>query len=200
MARYTGPKNKLSRREGEDLFGKGVKLRRLTVPPGVHGPRVRAKKLSDYGAQLREKQKVKRVYGIMERQFRRYVEMAERSNVSTGTALIQILENRLDNILYRSGIAATRNMARQFIVHGHVKVDGIKVDRPSYQVKAKQTITLSDKIVRNPDVVKLMEADEVTVPAWLLKKSAVIQKVSDPVTEDLGIEINLPLIVEYYSR
>lgn len=200
MARYTGSKNKLSRREGVDLFNKGVKLRRLTVPPGVHGPRVRAKKLSEYGTQLREKQKVKRMYGIMERQFQKYVKIAESSKTSTGQALMELLESRLDNMLFRAGICKTRDMARQFVVHGHVQVDGKKVDRPSYQVRDGQTITLSGKMLQNPDVVFQMANEDVSIPNWLKRKSGVVQKVSTPAVVDLGIEINLPLIVEYYSR
>jgi len=199
MARHTGPKNKLSRREGTDLFNKGVKLRRMNVPPGVHGPNMRAKKMSDYGTQLREKQKIKRQYGILEKQFQRYYQMADRQPTSTGPALIMLLENRLDNILYRAGIAKTRNMARQIVVHGHVTVDGQKVDRPSYQVKDNQTIMLSEKFAQNPDVIAQLESDTEPAP-WLQRQATNVKKTRNPQREEVSEDFNEQLVVEYYSR
>lgn len=199
MARHAGPKNKLSRREGTDLFNKGVKLRRMNVPPGVHGPNMRAKKMSDYGTQLREKQKVKRMYGVLERQFQRYYYIADRQTTSTGPALIMLLENRLDNVLYRAGIAKTRNMARQIVVHGHITVDGQKVDRPSYQVQDGQTIMLSEKISQNPDVLALLESETSPAP-WLNRQATSIKKTRDPKRDEITEDINEQYIVEYYSR
>jgi small subunit ribosomal protein S4 len=134
MARYTGPKDRLSRREGTDLFGKGIKLTRITVPPGQHGPKG-LRRVSQYGRQLREKQKVKRFYGIFENQFRRYVNEALKSRGNTGEALLVNLEKRLDNVVYRLGFASSRPGARQLVSHKHVLVNGNRVNIPSYQVR-----------------------------------------------------------------
>src|SRR3972149_2260831 len=131
MARYTGPKDRLSRREGFDLYGAGAKLTRLTVPPGMHGPRGMGK-TSRYGRQLREKQKVKRLYGVLEKQFRKYVDHALKSKGNTGEVLLSLLEKRLDNVVYRLGITPTRSAARQLVSHRHVFVNGKKVNIPSY--------------------------------------------------------------------
>src|SRR3989344_4862054 len=138
MARYTGPKDRLSRREGFDLFGKGARLTRLTVPPGIHGPKG-TRNFSQYGRQLREKQKVKRLYGLLEKQFRRYVEKALKAKGNTGEVLLSNLERRLDNVIYRLGFAPTRPSARQLVSHGHVLIDGKKVNIPSYQLKVGET-------------------------------------------------------------
>src|SRR3990167_8520771 len=133
MAKYTGPKDRLSRREGFDLFGKGSKLTRLSVFPGVHGPKgLRGQ--SQYGKQLREKQKVRRLYGVMEAQFRRYVERALKSKGNTGEALLALLERRLDNVVFRLGFTPTRMSARQVVSHGHIFVNGKRLNIPSYQV------------------------------------------------------------------
>jgi len=199
MARYTGPKNKLSRREGEDLFGKGNKLRRLNIPPGMHGHK-RRRKTSEYGQQLREKQKIKRMYGVLERQFLRYVKQAERSQQATTQALWQTLENRLDNVVFRAGLAPTRAMARQLVVHGHVMVDGQKVDRPSYQVKLKQVITLSSKASQIPAVKTLLDNPDFTPPSWLKRKAASAQKIAQPELEEQSQQLNFQLVVEFYSR
>jgi len=137
MARYTGPKDRLSRREGFDLFGKGGKLTRLNVPPGVHGPKG-SYSSSQYSKQLREKQKVKRLYGLLEKQFRRYVDEALKSRGNTGELLLSLIERRLDNVVYRLGFAPTRAAARQIVGHKHVEVDGKRVNIPSYQVKVGQ--------------------------------------------------------------
>ena len=199
MARYTGPKNKLSRREGEDLFGKGNKLRRLNIPPGMHGHK-RRRKISEYGQQLREKQKIKRMYGVLEKQFLRYVKQAGRSHEATTLALWRLLENRLDNVVYRAGLAPTRAMARQLVVHGHVLVDGQKVDRPSYQVKSKQIVTLSTKASQIPAVKALLDNSDYTPPAWLKRKAASAQKLTEPETEQQTQPLNFQLVVEFYSR
>src|SRR3989344_4324003 len=146
MARYTGPKNRLSRREGMDLFGKGAKLRRAAQPPGQHGPKG-TRRSSDYAAQLREKQKTRRLYGIMEAQFRKYFEISAGVPGKTGEVLLQTLETRLDNVVYRLGFAATRAMARQMVSHGHVMVGGKVVNIPSFLVKVGNIITLDPKIL-----------------------------------------------------
>src|SRR3989344_151989 len=174
MARYTGPKDRLSRREGFDLYGRGAKLTRLTVPPGVHGPRG-SRIGSQYGRQLREKQKVKRLYGIMEKQFRRYVLQALKSKGNTGEVLLSSLERRLDNVLFRLGFASTRPAARQLVSHKHVFVDGKKVNIPSYQVRLGETISLSSKAQGIPSIKKLLESES-KMPSWL-KRKAVVGKV-----------------------
>lgn len=199
MARYTGPKNKLSRREGVDLFGKGIKLRRLNVPPGVHGPKMRGKKLSEFGMQLREKQKLRRAYGLLERQFSKYVAQALKSKGSTAQVLITLLESRLDNVVFRAGLTPTRAMARQLVVHGHVMVNGSRVDKPSYHVQIGEQIMLGSKAAAMP-VVQKLEASELQIPSWLNKKATVAVKNREITMEDFTEQITLPLIVEYYSR
>src|SRR5579872_1084915 len=153
MARYTGPKHKIARREGVNILDKtsNTLIRRLSIKPGIHGAK-RAKKLSEYGQQLREKQKAKAVYGILERQFRKMVDSVANRQGDTSELLISLLETRLDNVVYRLGFAKTRFMARQFVGHGHVLVNGKKVTIPSYQVKTGDLIELSQKIQKNPDI------------------------------------------------
>ncbi|KKP50613.1 MAG: 30S ribosomal protein S4 [Candidatus Woesebacteria bacterium GW2011_GWA1_33_33] len=156
MAKYNGPKDRLSRREGVDLFNKGAKLTRLNVLPGVHGPKGQTKAPSQYGRQLREKQKVKRIYGILEKQFKIYIEKALKSKGNTGEALLVLLEKRLDNVIYKLGFSTTRPMARQLVSHRHVLVNGKKVNIPSYQVKTGDVVSLSTKIIEMPVVKKLV--------------------------------------------
>ena len=191
MARYTGPKNRLSRREGMDLFGKGAKLRRAAQPPGQHGPKG-TRRSSDYAAQLREKQKTRRLYGIMEAQFRKYFEISAGVPGKTGEVLLQTLETRLDNVVYRLGFAATRAMARQMVSHGHVKVEGKVVNIPSFQVKVGEIITLDPKILLIPT--------ENSLPAWLDRKAAIGKMSSLPARTDIDSLIDEQLIVEFYSR
>lgn len=199
MARYTGPKDKLSRREGTDLFGKGSKLTRLTVPPGMHGPRG-TRTPSQYGRQLREKQKVRRMYGILERQFKRYIAQALKSKGNTGEMLISLLERRLDNTVYRLGFAPSRPAARQLVGHRHVLVNGKKVNIPSYQVRVGETVNLTTKAMEIPSIKKLLQGEEVRLPSWL-KRKAVIGKVSSlPKREDIAEPISEQDIVEFYSR
>lgn len=199
MARYTGPKDRLSRREGFDLFGKGAKLTRLSVPPGIHGPEGTAR-LSEYGRQLREKQKVKRLYGIYERQFRKYVNQAFKSKGNTGEKLMNLLEKRLDNVVYRLGFAPTRPAARQLVSHRHVLVDGKKVNIPSYQVRPGQTISLTPVAMGVPAVEKLLEVKNPKIPEWLLRKVAVGKIKREPNSEDIIEPIVAQDIVEFYSR
>lgn len=199
MARYTGPKNKLSRREGVDLFGKGNKLRRATQPPGVHGIRGSGR-LSEYGQHLREKQKTRRLYGIIERQFRKYFEKARKVRGATGEVLLQLLETRLDNVVYRLGFASSRPMARQVVSHGHVLVNGKKTNIPSYQVRPQDTVTLDEVIVKHPAIKISLENSEFSPPAWL-KRSAVSGKVDRfPRREEIDSPVTEQLIVEYYSN
>jgi len=199
MARYTGPKDRLSRREGFDLFGAGLKLTRLTVPPGVHGPK-RTRGLSQYGRQLREKQKVKRLYGLLEKQFRKYVELALKSKGNTGEKLIGFLEKRLDNVIFRLGFAPSRPSARQIVSHGHVLVDGKKVNIPSYGLKVGQTVSLDARGMAIPTVAKLLKNKEIKIPPWLEKKAVVGKVVRDPKREDITEPISEKDIVEFYSR
>ena len=199
MARYTGPKDRLSRREGFDLFGTGLKLTRLMVPPGVHGPKG-SRGSSQYGRQLREKQKVKRLYGLLEKQFRKYVEVALKSKGNTGEKLISLLEKRLDNVIFRLGFAPSRPAARQIVSHGHVLVDGKKVNIPSYQLVVGQTVSLDSKGMNIPVVAKLLKNEDIKLPAWLEKKAVVGKVARDPKREDITEPISEQDIVEIYSR
>lgn len=200
MARYTGPKRRLSRREGIPLFAKDVKAieRKGAVPPGQHGARMR-RRLSEYGVQLREKQKAKRIYGILERQFKRYYDEASKVKGATGLALLQTLETRLDNVVYRLGFATSRAQARQLVSHGHIKIDDKRVTIPSYRVKAGQTIALSDKLSDNTQVKKSLEVN-ITLPEWLERQATVGKVLRTPEREEMEQSIDEQLIVEYYSR
>lgn len=191
MARYTGPKNRLSRREGQDLFGRGLKLRRANVPPGQHGPKG-ARRQSEYGLQLREKQKAKRTYGIMERQFRRYVRMPG--------SLLRWLETRLDNVVYRLGFVPSRAMARQLIGHHHVLVNDRVVSVPSYQVQPGEIISLAHKALEMPVVKTRLAAAVPALPEWLKRQAAVGRVVRAPRREDIDSHIDESLVVEFYSR
>jgi len=206
MARYRGPKNRLARREGVDL---GLKtpgsnshhnlLKRLKITPGVHGQK-RKRKMSDFGIQLREKQKVKRIYGLLEKQFSKYFKIAEMELGNTGEALLTMLERRLDNVLYRLNIAPTRDAARQYVTHGHVSVNDKKVDIPSFQVKPDMVISLKQKILQTPPVKKMLEIKDPQIPSWLSRKGPVGKVVRLPKRDDVAEDINEQLIIEYYSR
>lgn len=206
MARYTGPKNRLARREGIDLGLKtvGTKahanlLKRLGVPPGMHGPKGR-RKLSDFGEQLREKQRVKRLFGLLERQFRRIYARARKWRGNTGEKLLEFLERRLDNTLYRAGLAPTRAASRQFVSHGHVFVNGRKVTIPSYEVEVNDVMSLGTKGLEIPAVKKLVETPPDVLPEWIERKGPVGKVARLPVRSDIKEDINEQLIVEYYSR
>ena len=199
MARYTGPKDKLSRREGFDLFGKGAKLTRLSIPPGQHGPK-RSRKLSEYGRQLREKQKVKRFYGILERQFKRYIEQAGKSRGNKGEQLISYLERRLDNVVYRLGLAPTRTAARQLVSHGHVLVNSRKVKIPSYSTKVDDIITLASRAQKIPAVAKLLGEKNPQVASWVERQGPAGRVIRLPVMEDVVEPIDAQTVVEFYSR
>lgn len=200
MARYTGPKDRLSRREGFDLFGKGAKLTRLTVPPGQHGPKGTRRRPSQYSRQLREKQKVKRIYGVLEKQFRKYVSQALKVKGNTGEVLLSLLERRLDNVIYRLGFAPTRPAARQLVSHKHVLVNGKKLNIPSYQVKQGDTITLTKTAMEIPAVQRLLEVKNPKVPEWLERKAAAGNVKRLPKREDIVEPITEQDIVEFYSR
>ncbi|MBI2404640.1 30S ribosomal protein S4, partial [Candidatus Gottesmanbacteria bacterium] len=176
MARYTGPKNRLARRESLDLGLKTVGgkahanlLKRLNVPPGMHGSKGR-RKLSDFGTQLREKQKVKRLYGVLERQFRKIFNWAKKWKGNTGEKLLEFMERRLDNLIYRIGFAPTRAAARQLVTHGHVLIDGKKVTIPSYLVSVDQVVTLKQKAMEIPAIKKLLDDKAFHTPEWMERK------------------------------
>src|ERR1700691_4236682 len=156
MARYTGPKHKLARREGINLLEKtsASLLRRLNIPPGVHG-RKGKRRPSEFGQQLREKQKAKVMYGLLEKQFKKLVDLAASQKGDTEDILLSLLERRLDNVVYRLGLAKSRMMSRQFVTHGHVMINGKKMTIPSYTVQKDDDITLDQKIQKNPDVIKV---------------------------------------------
>ncbi|MEH7120062.1 30S ribosomal protein S4 [Neobacillus vireti] len=200
MARYTGPSWKLSRRLGISLSGTGKELEKRPYAPGQHGPNQR-KKLSEYGLQLQEKQKLRHMYGVNERQFRTLFEKAGKLSGIHGENFMALLESRLDNVVYRLGLARTRRAARQLVNHGHILVNGSRVDIPSYRVTAGQTISVREKS-RNLDVVK--EAVEVNnfVPDFLTFDADKLEGTFSrlPERSELPAEINEALIVEFYSR
>ncbi len=200
MGRYTGPKHRLARREGVNLLDKSSQslLRRLNIPPGVHGKK-RKKRLSEYGLQLREKQKAKVTYGLLEKQFKGIVQTVQGKKGDTKELIISLLETRLDNIVYRLGFAKTRNMARQLVSHGHVLVNDKKLTIPSYQVKVDQIIALTPKQRKNPRILELAE-EKVEVLPFLKKQGSVGKLVRMPKKEDLQVPFDLQLIIEYYSR
>jgi small subunit ribosomal protein S4 len=207
VARYLGPKGKLSRREGTDLFLKSTRRAiadkvKFESKPGQHG-RTSGSRTSDFGLQLREKQKVKRMYGVLERQFRRYFAEADRRRGNTGANLLTLLESRLDNVVYRMGFGSTRAEARQLVSHKAVTVNGRVVNIPSYSVKAGDTLGLREnarKQLRVQDALKL--ADAMGLPAWvqvdIAKMEGVFKKTPD--RDEFGADIKEALIVELYSR
>ncbi|MBA2873828.1 30S ribosomal protein S4 [Thermaerobacillus caldiproteolyticus] len=200
MARYTGPMWKLSRRLGISLSGTGKELQKRPYPPGQHGPGQR-KKLSEYGLQLQEKQKLRHMYGVNERQFRNTFEAAGKMPGKHGENFLILLESRLDNLVYRLGFARTRRQARQLVNHGHILVDGNRVDIPSYRVKPGQTISVREKS-RNLQVIKeALEANNF-VPDYLTLDADKLEGTYTrlPERSELPAEINEALIVEFYSR
>lgn len=200
MARYTGPKDRLSRRENFDLFGKGLKLTRLNITPGVHGPKGQMRAQSQYSRQLREKQKVKRFYGILEKQFRKYVDYALNAEGNTSDNLFKMLESRLDNVVFRLGFAASRPQARQMVVHRHVFVNGKRLNIPSYQVRVGDSVSLSTKAVEIPTVKKLLGQKDIDIPGWLTRKGAAGQIKRVPSRDDIKEPFSEQDIVEFYSR
>lgn len=202
MARYTGPKNKLARKIGEDLGLKTNALKvakRLGMRPGQHGARGR-RKISDYGVQLKEKQKVKFIYGIQEKQMLSLYTKATKTSTATGATLLSLLERRLDNVVYRMGWAPTRAAARQLVNHGHVQVNTKKMSIPSYLVSINDVINLKEKTLSIPVVSALLKEEGVVTPAWLERKGAAGKVARLPQREDIKEVIEEQLIVEFYSR
>jgi small subunit ribosomal protein S4 len=211
MARYNDSVCKLCRREGEKLFLKGERclspkcaLERRPYPPGLHGRQAQfQRKVSDYGLQLRAKQKARRVYGIMERQFRRYFREAERRRGLTGTNLLILLETRLDNVVYRLGLALSRPQARQLVRHGHFEVNGRRVNIPSYLVQPGDVVAVrrnSQDMIGFRDIA--LDLEHRSVPEWLSRDDETLsgRVMALPTREDIDVTINEQLIVEYYSR
>ncbi len=212
MARYTGPVCKLCRREGEKLFLKGSRcmtpkcsFERRSYPPGQHGreKQFRRNRASDYLLQLREKQKARRIYGIMERQFSRYFSRASQQVGLTGTNLLTLLERRLDNVVYRSGMASSRAQARQLVSHGHVMLNGRKTDVPSALVSPGDIVSVrSESSQRTYFKILRQEMDDRRTPRWLTVSAAdlTVNVLHLPAREDIDVSLNEQLIVEYYSR
>ncbi len=208
MARYTGAKCRLCRREGTKLYLKGDRcytdkcaIARRAYAPGQHGQS--KKKMSGYGTQLREKQKVRRIYGILEKQFRAYFEEAERQKGVTGDNLLRLLELRLDNVVYRMGFGESRNEARQLVRHGHFTVNGGKVDIPSYQVGLNDLIVVRPSSKSTDKFKELAEnSASKTAPQWLSINAEMMEArvIALPVREDIDLPIEEHLIVELYSR
>lgn len=207
MARYLGPKAKLSRREGTDLFLKSARRSiadkcKFEAKPGQHG-RISGARTSDFGLQLREKQKVKRMYGVLEKQFRRYFAEAERRRGNTGANLLALLESRLDNVVYRMGFGSTRAEARQLVSHKAITVNGQSVNIASYMVKAGDVVAVREKSKKQARIVEALQlAQQVGMPSWVEvsvdKVEGTFKQVPD--RDQFGADINESLIVELYSR
>ncbi|MFW0792208.1 30S ribosomal protein S4 [Gordonia sp. CPCC 205515] len=201
MARYTGPATKKSRRLRVDLVGGDQAFERRPYPPGQHG-RARIKE-SEYLLQLQEKQKARFTYGVMEKQFRRYYEEANRRSGKTGDELLRILETRLDNVVYRAGLARTRRQARQMVTHGHLTVNGVRVDVPSYRVSQYDIIDVRPKSLQTVpfQIAKEIQGDR-PVPGWLQVVPSTLRILVHNVPERAQIDVPLSeqLIVEYYSK
>lgn len=201
MARYTGPLTKKSRRLGIDLVGGDAAFEKRPYPPGQHG-RARVKE-SEYRNQLLEKQKARYTYGVLEKQFRKYYELASRRPGKTGDNLLQILESRLDNVVYRAGFARTRRHARQLVNHGHFIVNGVKTDIPSFQVSKHDIIDVKPKSLETtPFIVARETHDKDTVPGWIdvAPDRGRILVHAQPIREQITVPIQEQLIVEFYSK
>ncbi len=210
MARYTDAVCRLCRREGEKLFLKGSRclgpkcaFETKGYPPGEHGIRLmgRRRRQSDYSLQLREKQKARRIYGVYEKQFRRYFQEAMRAPGLTGVELVRLLETRLDNVVFRLGFASSRAQARQLVTHGHFAVNGRRVNIPSYTVSADDVITVRTRSKRNGFFSTAEWQPTSITPTWLALDPENLQGqvLRIPSTEEMGIDLNVQLIVEYYS-
>ena len=203
MARYTGPKDKISRRFLTPIFGSSRALERRNYPPGQHGLRGARRKKSEYSVALGEKQKLKYQYGVLEKQFRGYYEEAARRRGITGDIVIQLLESRLDNVCYRLGFGNSRQAARQLVNHGHVLVNGHKLDVPSYQVRPADVITISKKASSQQLVLRMLDLTQASpLKDWLvLERESMEGKVARlPEIEDADVLVNVQLVVELYSR
>lgn len=203
MARFTGPKTKVARRYGVALFGPSKALERKNYPPGIHGPKGSRRKQSEYAIALGEKQKLRYQYGLLERQFRRYFETALRRRGVTGETLLQLLETRLDNVVFRLGFANTRRAARQLVSHGHVQVNGRKVNISSFNVRAGDTVTMRESPKSRQLAARHMELTQIVpVPDWLTcNREGLTGQVSRiPSRDEIQPVVNEQLIVELYSR
>ena len=207
MARYLGPKAKLSRREGTDLYLKSARRSiadkcKFDSKPGQHG-RTSGARTSDYGLQLREKQKVKRMYGVLEKQFRRYFEMADSKKGNTGANLLSVLESRLDNVVYRMGFGSTRAEARQLVSHKAITVNGQSVNIASYLVKAGDVVAVREKSKKQARIIEALQlAQQVGMPAWVDVNTDKVEGIfkKSPDRDEYAADINESLIVELYSR
>jgi len=202
MARYTGPTTRISRRFGVHLLGSGKALERRNYPPGQHGPKSR-RKVSEYSVGLGEKQKLRYVYGLLERQFRRTFEIAKRERGVTGERFMQLLETRLDSVVYLLGLAKSRAAARQFVNHGHVRVNGRKLDIASYSVKAGDEIEVKNAPASRQFATRNLEENRIrNVPGWLALNSEAFKAnvIRLPKRDEMDQTINEQLIVEFYSR
>jgi small subunit ribosomal protein S4 len=195
MARYIGPKHRLERSAGESLDLKSLasknREKRLNVPPGQHGQKGK-KKQSDFAVQFHAKQKAKRIYGLQEKQFRKYFDIGKTEKGKTGDVILEMLERRLDNVIYRLGFCPTRAAARQAVSHGHVQINGKKLNIPSFQVQLNDVVTTDSKL-------KLVDKDKVP-PVWLAKQGGAGKIVKIPERSDIDTKIDDQLIVEFYSR
>ena len=206
MARYIGPKCKLSRREGTDLYLKSARRSldskcKMESAPGQHG--AKKPRLSGYGLQLREKQKIRRIYGVLERQFRRYFAEADRRKGSTGELLLQLLESRLDNVVYRMGFASTRAEARQLVSHKALMVNGQVVNIPSFQVKAGDVVAVREKAKKQVRIQEAMNlATQIGLPSWVSVNATKLEGTFKNVPDraELYSDINEQLVVEFYSK
>ena len=206
MARYIGPKCKLSRREGTDLYLKSARRSfdskcKMEAAPGQHG--AKTPRLSGYGLQLREKQKIRRIYGVLERQFRRYFAEADRRKGSTGELLLQLLESRLDNVVYRMGFASTRAEARQLVSHKAIMVNGQVVNIPSFQVKAGDVVAIREKAKKQVRIQEAMGlATQIGLPSWVSVDATKLEGTFKNVPDraELYSDINEQLVVEFYSK
>jgi small subunit ribosomal protein S4 len=205
--RYTGPKNRIARREGVDLGLKtpgskshGQLLRKLNILPGQHGAKKR-RKVSERAHQLREKQKLRFLFGLTEKKLKKYFQIASFKKGNTALYVSQFLEKRLDNIVYRLGFAPTRAAARQLVRHGHIKINDKTLSIPSHQVKAGDMISFaSEKSQKIPYIEKSLVNKDIIIPAWLEKKATVGKLIADPTNDEIAKQVDLRLVTEYYSR
>jgi small subunit ribosomal protein S4 len=202
MARYTGPRTKISRKFGEPLFGPDKVLEKKNYPPGMHGSTRRRKKNSEYGVQLQEKQKAKYIYGVLERQFLNLFKRASRSKGITGEVLLQLLESRLDNVVFRMGVAPTRAAARQLVSHRHITVNGEVVNIPSYIVKAGEYVGVREKSKSLEVITESLGTRRRSAYSWLEWDGAIMtgRFLNMPEREDIPENIKEQLIVELYSK
>ncbi|MDH4179863.1 MAG: 30S ribosomal protein S4 [Armatimonadota bacterium] len=210
MAKYRGAVCRLCRREGVRLYLKGERcfsgkcaIEKRPYPPGEHGQKRTRRRISDYGIQLREKQKLRRIYGVLERQFRRYFAQAARRSGVTGEALLQFLERRLDNVVWRLGFASSRALARELVSHGHFTVNDRPVNIPSYQVRQGDTVAVTGSSRSLPPIIAAVAtAGGRRLPTWLEIESDAMRGtvISLPAREDIDTQIQEELVVEYYSR